>query len=74
MKGYMAKWTYRYSCEQRFDKDIVLSQKPQHLGITGDIDEDRKGIFRYRLYIQHNQSVFACLLRAWKQKKAQLTA
>ena len=44
------KWTYRYSCEQRFDKDIVLSQKPQHLGITGDIDEDRKGIFRYRLY------------------------
>ena len=51
-------WTYRYSCQQRFDKAIILSQEGKHLGIIGDVDEDRKGIFRYRL--EHsNQSVLA---------------
>ena len=47
----LVEWTYRYSSEQRLDKDIILRQKDEHLGIIRDIDEDRKGIFRYRLYI-----------------------
>ena len=45
----MVEWTYCYSCEQRFDKDVILSQKGKHLRIIRDVDEDRKGIFRYRL-------------------------
>ena len=53
------KWTYCHSCEQRFDKDVILSQKPKHFGITGDVDEDGKGIFCYRLYIQP-KSVSTC--------------
>ena len=42
--------TYCYSYQQRFEEGIILSQKRQYVWILGDIDEDREGIFGYRLY------------------------
>ena len=55
--------TYCDSCKQRLEKGIILCQKSQDIRIAGDIDEDREGIFRYRLY-----TLDQCVLVFWESK------
>ena len=73
----LVEWTYRYSREQRFDKDVILRQKGKHLGIIRDINKDRKGILRYRLYPHTPTQSATCrssVREPGDEKKAQLTA
>lgn len=79
---YSLKWPYRHPRKQGLDKAIILSQRPKHLLITRDIDKDRKGIFRYRLYISNPINQLLLLVFSTEpggpknppKKKAQLTA
>ena len=50
--------TYCHSGKQRFEKGIVFSQNLKDVRILGDVDEDRKGIFCYRLYTLSHLLVF----------------